>query len=176
MNIVLIGTLAAGKTTIGKKISEMSEFGFVDTDVVVQERLKDILEGNGEPFDFFMFSRNFYPMERKVLEEMAEKDGLVIATGAMATAHENILKFLRKNGVIVRIHPDVESVIAREKRDNKPAMMAEGESYEEAIARDYHTFSDQYLDFDYTIDVSDEETPETYAARILDMLKKNGAI
>lgn len=174
MNIVLIGTIAAGKSTIGKKIAEASDFKFVDTDEEVQRRLKNAREEKGEPFDFFMFSRSFYPMERKVLEEMAEKDGLVISTGAMATAHENILDVLRKNGVIVRIHPDVETVIAREKRDNKPAMVAEGESYEEAIARDYHTFSNQYLDFDYTLDVSDEETPEIYAARILDMITQKG--
>lgn len=59
-------------------------------------------------------------------------------------------------------------MIAREKRDHRPFMVEKRESYEEAVARDYHTYSDQYLDYDYSLDVSDEETPETYAARILD--------
>ncbi|MCD8325979.1 MAG: hypothetical protein LUC90_04645 [Lachnospiraceae bacterium] len=142
----------------------MSEFNFVDTDDLIHERMGEI----GPIWNPFLYSAVFYDTEDEVLDEMAEKDNLVIATGALATSHKNILKQLRKNGVIIRLHPDVETVVAREKQKRRFFLVAEGESYEDAIARDYHTYRDQYLDYDYSFDVSDEEPPETYAARILD--------
>lgn len=168
MNIVLIGTIGAGKTTVGKAISEMSDFKFVDTDKVASERTMRELNGKSS---LFLFSNIFRRMEAEVLEEMAKKDGLVIATGALATSHENMIARLRENAVIIRLQPDVETVIARVKRENRSFLVMEGKTYEEAIAQDYQTYGDQYMDYDYSFDVSDEEPPEECARRILKSIK-----
>jgi len=169
MNIVLIGTIGSGKTTVGKAISEISGFKFVDTDDVANERT--VLEMKGGMFNYFHYARLFCRIEPEVLNEMAGEDGLVIATGALSASHKSSMARLRENSIIIRLQPDVETVIARAKRENRGYLVMEGESYEEAIARDYRTYLGQYMDYDYSFEVSDEETPEEYARRILECVK-----
>ncbi|MCD7922128.1 MAG: hypothetical protein LUG27_06790 [Clostridiales bacterium] len=173
MNIVLIGTIGAGKTTVGKAISEISEFKFVDTDDVASELT--MIELKEAQLNYFLYSRIFCRIEPEVLEEMAGKDGLVIATGALSVSHKHSVARLRENGVIIRLQSDVETVIARAKRENRSFLVAEGESYEEAIARDYRTYLGQYSDYDYSFNVSDEESPEECAHRILECVRNGFA-
>ncbi|MCD7981326.1 MAG: hypothetical protein LUF32_03265, partial [Clostridiales bacterium] len=142
MNIVLIGTIGAGKTTVGKAISEMSEFEFVDTDDVASERTVSEMEGGRS--NYFLYTRIFCRIEPEVLNEMAMRDGLVIATGALSASHKKSMARLRENGIIIRLQPDVETVIARAKKENRSFLVADGESYEEAIERDYRTYLGQY--------------------------------
>ena len=51
-NICLIGLPTAGKTTIGKKLFQHLNKGFIDTDMIIQQRfsqpLPDLIKEHGE--------------------------------------------------------------------------------------------------------------------------------
>ncbi|MGI9240072.1 MAG: shikimate kinase, partial [Verrucomicrobiales bacterium] len=76
-NIVLIGFMGTGKTTIGKIASERLGLEFVDTDDLIVEaageQIPEIFERVGEG--------GFREIETRVLRELAGHSGKVIATG-----------------------------------------------------------------------------------------------
>ena len=78
-NIILIGYMGCGKTTVGKCIEKLTKRTFADTDemIVAQQgrSISDIFEKDKEPA--------FRAMETALLEKMIAdgNDGLVISTG-----------------------------------------------------------------------------------------------
>lgn len=161
MNIVLIGTIAAGKSTIGKAISEMSQFKFVDTDDLIQERIKLVYPS------LFSYAHAFDREEGRIVDELVAQDFLVISTGALMVSHPRVIEKFRKNGVIICLQPSVETVISRMKKDKRTFLVRDNQTYEEAVKEDYQTHIEDYWNYDYSFDVSDDETPQEYARKIL---------
>jgi len=108
-NIVLIGFMGTGKTTIGKFASERLGLEFVDTDdLIVAEA--------GEPIPK-IFERvredGFRELEADALRGLAGKSGRVIATGGgIVTRPENI-ELLRALGFVVWLSACVETIFER---------------------------------------------------------------
>jgi len=108
-NIVLIGFMGTGKTTIGRIASERLGLQFVDTDdlVVAQagEPVAQIFERLGED--------GFRELETAALRGLAGQDGKIIATGGgIVTRPENI-GLLRQLGYVVWLFAKVETIFAR---------------------------------------------------------------
>ena len=65
-NIILIGPMGSGKSSIGKKLSKMMKFDFVDTDNLIEENtgvdIPTIFEHEGET--------GFRERESKILQEI----------------------------------------------------------------------------------------------------------
>jgi shikimate kinase len=102
--IVLIGMPGAGKSTVGVLLAKRLGLGFVDTDILIQERagrqLQEILDSAG------------YGELRRLEEEAIlalEAHGAVIATGGSAVYSERAMGHLGENGVLVYLQasPDV---------------------------------------------------------------------
>jgi len=76
-NIVLVGFMGTGKTTLGQLLSERTGMNFVDMDSVIEERtgksITDIFAQEGEA--------HFRKLERELVKELASQSGLVISTG-----------------------------------------------------------------------------------------------
>ena len=76
-NLVLIGMMGSGKTTIGKEISKKTDLKFVDTDQLIEVyekmKIRDIFEKKGEKF--------FRTIEEKIIFKTLKLSGQVIALG-----------------------------------------------------------------------------------------------
>ena len=79
-NIILIGLMGAGKTTIGKRLAQKLSWDFVDTDQLVEERcganISVIFEVEGE--------EGFRIRENRIIEEVMSHERQVIASGGGA--------------------------------------------------------------------------------------------
>jgi predicted ATPase with chaperone activity len=66
-NIILVGMMGCGKSTIGRKLQSLLGYPFVDTDQLIEEKAQmsvaDIFEKRGEPY--------FRELESAVLHELA---------------------------------------------------------------------------------------------------------
>lgn len=95
-NIVLIGMPSSGKSTIGKKLSDILGMSFVDTDELIVKNagreIPKIIENDGEAY--------FRDLESKAVLEAAAKQNTVIATGGGAVLREKNIEFLKMNGRI----------------------------------------------------------------------------
>ena len=104
-NIILIGMPGCGKTTFGKKLAEEMKREFFDADEVLVMREKRTIA------DFFAESEAaFREAETRTLKYLAEKEGVIIATGGGAVTRPENMELLSENGVIVFIDRKPEKI------------------------------------------------------------------
>ena len=101
-NIVLIGMMGSGKTTVGKLLAQRLRRPFVDTDALIEERegrsIPDIFEQDGEEF--------FRTLERKLSRELSGKSGLVIACGGGLPTRREAIAALKQNVLVFWLDRD----------------------------------------------------------------------
>lgn len=103
-NLVLVGMSGCGKSSLGKEVATILGKIFVDTDA---EIIKEI----GMPIaDFFaQYGEDaFRQKEMEIIEKLAGRNGLVIATGGGAVLNPKNIEFLKMNGNIVWIKRNVD--------------------------------------------------------------------
>ena len=97
LNIVLCGFMGCGKSTVGKKLSQMTQMEFVDMDGYIEKRagmkIPDIFEKHGEDF--------FRDLEHEAAVELSQRGGYVVATGGGVVLSLSNRRFLRRSGVCV---------------------------------------------------------------------------
>lgn len=118
-NIILIGPMGSGKTTVGKQLAKRTRMDFVDSDHMIEDRcgvsISTIFDIEGE--------EGFRKRESKMLNELCDRNGIVLATGGGAIASEENRKLLRKSGFVVYLKTSVETQLARtHKAQNRPLL------------------------------------------------------
>jgi shikimate kinase len=110
MNVVLIGFRGAGKTTIGKAISDRLKREFIDCDDWIERQtqltIREIFAQHGET--------HFRTLESQAIGELSAMDGKVIATGGgAALKYQNMQVFKRNGGKIFFLEVGPETSFAR---------------------------------------------------------------
>ena len=94
-NLVLIGMMGSGKTTIGKEISKKSSLEFKDTDLLIENhekmKIRDIFEQKGEAF--------FRSIEEKVVLKTLKSSNQVIALGGGSFLNKKIRSDVFNNSI-----------------------------------------------------------------------------
>jgi shikimate kinase len=121
-NIVLIGFMGSGKSTIGRLVARRLRFQFLDTDRVVAERARmtipEIFERHGEP--------HFRERETAVLESLLTVKRHVFATGGGIVTQPRNIPLLRELGLVVLLSADPEEIYRRVSRNaGRPLLQVE---------------------------------------------------
>lgn len=107
-NVVLTGFMGTGKTTVGRILAERLLFDFVDTD--------HIIEANHGPIPIIFAEQGeeaFRTIERRVASELAERTGLVIATGGRLMLDPENAEALAATGQVFCLNAPVEVILDR---------------------------------------------------------------
>ena len=119
MNIVLFGFMATGKTTIGKILAEKLNYGFIDTDQLIEEdngkKITKIFEEHGEDY--------FRKLEKKAVKKAAKLDKQIIACGGGAVLDPRSVEHLKKNGNLVLLKASVDEIIKRTRDDTSRPLL-----------------------------------------------------
>lgn len=118
-NLILIGAMGSGKTTVGKQLAKRTRMDFVDSDHMIEERcgvsISTIFDIEGED--------GFRKRETKMLRELCERNGIVLATGGGAIVSEENRILLRKSGFVIYLKTSIETQLARtQKNQNRPLL------------------------------------------------------
>ncbi len=109
MRLYLIGYMATGKSTIGRKIAKRAELPFFDTDHMVEEaegaECADIITYAGEEY--------FRAAERRALEKTAEQGSAIISTGGGLPIWGDNQAWIAEHGVSVYLKRTPEQIISR---------------------------------------------------------------
>lgn len=103
--IILIGYMGAGKTTLGKALSQSLGLAFYDLDWYIESRMhrtvKQIFDERGE--------EGFRQIEHNMLHEVAEFENVVIACGGGTPCFFDNMEYLNGQGetVYLKCTPDV---------------------------------------------------------------------
>lgn len=129
-NIVLIGFMGVGKSSVGRRVATRLGHRFVDVDgmVVAKEgaRIPEIFEKRGEAY--------FRDVEAEAMRSLAGQAGLVIATGGgIVTRSENVAA-ARALGFVVWLTASEEVIHERVSRTNKRPLLRTDDP-RETIAR-----------------------------------------
>lgn len=118
-NIILIGPMGAGKTTIGKQLAKQLNMEFIDSDREIEKHtgasINLIFEIEGES--------GFRERETRMLKQLSQRDNIVLATGGGAILAEENRKLLRRNGTVVYLHTSVDTQLQRTRNNrNRPLL------------------------------------------------------
>lgn len=123
-NLVLVGPMGAGKSSIGRRLAGRFGLRFVDADREIERQtgsnIATIFSCEGEP--------GFRTRERAVLADVLAGDGLLVATGGGAVLDAGTRGLLRARGFVVHLHVALEAQLARLARDRvRPLLRAAGD-------------------------------------------------
>lgn len=112
-NIVLIGPMASGKTSIGKQIASILNVSFCDTDHIIEQQgtpISDIFAQQGEA--------HFRQLETECLKQLLSMNCHIIATGGGAPLRAENAELIRSIGAVVFLDADVDSICIRTSKSN----------------------------------------------------------
>lgn len=120
--IFLVGPMGAGKSTVGRQLARTLNRDFLDTDQELERRtgvdIPYIFEIEGEA--------GFRARERKVLDELTRKPGIVLATGGGAVLDPANREALASRGYVIYLYASVAQQLARTRRSrNRPLLDTE---------------------------------------------------
>lgn len=163
-NIVLVGFMGTGKTTVGRILANRLGWTFTDTDAFIQEQagmtISRMFEEHGEPF--------FRQRETEALRELLQRQNQVVSTGGGAVLLEENRRLMLENGLVVAMNAE-ESAIVERVRGDKGRPLLQGDVVERVrtlmeARRHAYDFAPVQLH-------TDRLSPEEAARRIEEMLE-----
>lgn len=167
-NIILIGMPGAGKSTLGVLLAKATGKLFVDTDIIIQQKtkrlLQDIIDNDG--------TEEFLKLEEEILLSVDEKN-TVIATGGSAVYSEKAMEHLGKSGKIVYLHVDFAEIESRVTNiTTRGVVLKNGRNLADAFAERKPLY-DKYADI--VVDCTGNSVEESVCKikKCIDSFKKN---
>lgn len=162
MNIILIGFMGAGKTTVGNVVAERLNQPLFDTDQLIEQQtgmsISKIFEIYGE--------NEFRRLETEILKGnlSANKDWVLSVGGGLPLKEEN-RGLLKKMGIVVYLRVQPDTVLQRLKEDKTRPLLQGGDVKQkvESLLRQRGTIYEEGADI--VIDV-DGKAPENIAQEI----------
>ncbi len=119
MQIVLIGYMGSGKTSIGKKLAEKLQLDFIDLDDYIEEKeqtsINKIFEAKGEIY--------FRKLENKLLKELISSDrAVVLAVGGGTPCYANNSELITASSTSVYLKTSIHELYDRlvKQKQNRP--------------------------------------------------------
>ena len=108
-NIVLVGAMGSGKTTVGRNLAKKLKVDFYDADYQIIDKtgvsIDHIFDVEGE--------EGFRKRESKVLKELCNKPNIVLATGGGAVILGENRLIIKRAGVVVYLLSSVDQILRR---------------------------------------------------------------
>jgi len=128
MRLILIGPMASGKSTVGRRLSKRLKLDFIDVDKEVEKSagvsISWIFDVEGE--------KKFRERESKELKNSLNNDNCVIATGGGVILSEHNRNFLKK-GTVIYLETSIQTQLERTLNDNKRPLLKESENAEQTL-------------------------------------------
>lgn len=158
-SIVFVGSMGAGKSTIGRRLAARLGMPFVDADAEIERAagcsIEDIFAIHGEPA--------FRDGERKVIARLLAGPPHVLATGGGAFMDPETRAAIRAAGISIWLRADLDLLMARVSRRNGRPLLAKGEP-REVLRRLMDERHPTYAEADIVVDSVDGPHERTLQA------------
>ena len=165
-NILLIGFMGAGKSTVADYLKEAYSMEVVEMDQIIAKRqgmsISDIFEKHGEEF--------FRDLETNLLIEMQSRSNVVSSCGGGVPMRERHVEEVKKNGRVVLRTAEPETILERTKNDHGRPLL-EGNKNVPYIAELMEKRREKYEAAADIIVKTDGRSPQDICEEIIDKLK-----
>jgi len=165
-NLVLLGMMAVGKTTLGKIVAKKQELKFIDIDASIEKKnsmtIKEIFKKKGEKF--------FRMEEENEILKSLEKNNCVIALGGGAFMNKTVRENILKNAISIWLRVDIKILNQRIKWNRKRPLLKE-ENNQKKITELYAERKDIYKLANHQI-ACDKLSKKNIAEKIIALYEK----
>ncbi|MFC0482585.1 shikimate kinase [Gellertiella hungarica] len=121
-NLILVGLMGAGKSSVGRIVASQLGIPFIDTDNEIERvsrmTIPDLFAAYGE--------QEFRALEARVIKRILRGGPRVVSTGGGAFINERSRRFIKKGGLSVWLKADLDVLWERvNKRDTRPLLRTE---------------------------------------------------
>ncbi len=117
--LFLIGPMGSGKTTVGRVLARRLGLSFIDLDQEIERRcgvdVNTIFDIEGEA--------GFRGRESALLDELSQRDGVLLATGGGSILDPINRERLRQRGLVVWLKTNVDQQLRRLQRDQRRPLL-----------------------------------------------------
>ena len=169
MNIFIVGPMGSGKSTVGKIISSELFLNFFDTDEEIENRtgasIDWIFDLEGE--------EGFRKRESKILEDMAQKNSIVLSTGGGIILSEVNREMLSSRGTVFYLATPIETQLERTSKDKDRPLLKDGDPGE--ILKNLHLTRENLYEevSDYIVNTEGKSSQEV-SSEIIKLVKNYG--
>ena len=164
-NVVLVGLMGAGKSTVGRELASCLGFSFIDTDDELERRMgvtiPVIFDVEGE--------EGFRLREERVIADMPEQQNAVISTGGGAVLSDKNRGYLKRCGKVVYLSASVDVLFDRTKHSKKRPLLQK-EDIKKTIENLLSDREELYLDIADIVVESGNHSPKEMAKEIANKL------
>ncbi len=125
-NLFLVGPMGAGKSAVGRQLARLLHLDFVDSDDEIEARtgvdIPFIFEKEGEA--------GFRKREAKVIDELSQREGIVLATGGGAILNAHSRSHLGARGVVIYLYTSVAQQLSRTRHGRERPLLMQGDPEE----------------------------------------------
>ncbi len=166
-NIILIGMMGAGKTTVGNLLAQMLGRDLADTDYLIEQRegrsITDIFAQSGEDY--------FRDQELGICEELALMHNLVISCGGGLPLRPDCIGSLKSSGLIFWLNRDAEEIYDSLNTTNRPLAQQGRDTFLERFSQRAPVYQEWA---DYII--ANTKSPEDAVQSIIAILNEEEAV
>lgn len=147
-NVVLVGFMGTGKSTIGKLLAKRLGWSFTDTDEWIEREqgttISELFRKHGEAY--------FRSLESKALRELLTEKKRILATGGGAVLAEENRVCMLENGFVIALTADTETIICRVSSDrSRPLLQGDLEERVQALMEQRkHAYKFAHVSIDTT--------------------------
>jgi shikimate kinase len=167
-NVILIGFMGTGKTSVGQALAEALGYAYVDTDDLVEEKagkkISKIFGEDGED--------KFRHLESAALDQLPDFKRTVIAVGGGATIRTENREKLRNAGVVIALTAAPEEIYQRVKHEEHRPLLAEVTDLRAHIRKLMDARKGIYDDVDHTIETT-TMTVDEVVDKCIDLLARD---
>ncbi len=158
MRLFLIGPMGSGKTTVGNELAKTLNIPFIDSDMIICEKLdssiEQVFKQHGEKF--------FRDLEANTIMSLTKHENIILATGGGCILRPKTCSYLRQ-GLICYLRTSVQVQLERlalDTNSNRPTLppLAERQIFLESMAKTRENIYNQLADISICTDSLDIAT------------------